>query len=189
MPQVGSATVEINADLQKLFAGLVKAKAATATTATAATKSFSLMTAGLTAAGVGLAAFAAKQTTVNTAIKTFGTATVATAAGLRTMVGLLGETAITVARIATNPVGIALFGAVTGHPVLGVATAVASTRAGSAIGKGILSAASFAVRQPLAALALGAGGGILGIAAMGAAAAAGAAGFGALKDAFNEARH
>lgn len=184
---VGGATVEVNADLQKLLDGLNKAKAASGVFIEQAAKQFAALGVAATAAGVGVAGVAGKLTPTNAALKAMGDNTKAVTAGLTNMLGVLGKVAVAALSFtARHPVlGTALTTALLGgSPALAAATLAVGTERGRSMlgtaGRGLLAVG----RNPLTAL----GGAGLGIAAIGIAAKAGAEGFEALKESFQEAR-
>ncbi len=183
---VGEVQVDVNADFSSMQSSLGKAQAEVGKYAEAAKNQFLTVNNAIAATTVAFVAHSAKAELATIGIKSMTAGIANLGLGLKNVLGLFGQLGVATLKLAErNPrVATAAAGALLGHPVLGVSAALLGTR----VGTGIAGAAGFALRRPVAAAALGVGGGLLGIAAVGAAAAAGAGGFNALKDAFNEAR-
>jgi tail tape-measure protein len=184
---VGGATVEVNADLAKLQAGLEKAKAATTAYVGQASKHFVAMGAAATAAGVGIAGIAGKLTPTNDQLKALGENTKSVTAGLTAMVSTLARVGVAVASFAArSPVAGTILATTLlgGSPALAAATLVAGTERGRSLARGAMTAGRFALGNPLTSLAIGG----VGLAAVGVAAKLGKEGFDALKESFQETR-
>jgi lambda family phage tail tape measure protein len=188
--KAGQASIEIDADLQKLFASLERAKQATVSAAAEGSKHFAKFTAGIAAATAGMVAYVNRSQVATAAMQGFGKAVAAVSVGMSTVVKTLGQAALMVA--GGSPLGVALTGALLGHPILGAAAGLAVTqrgqRAARGIGSALSAAGAFAARAPLLAAAGAATGLGVAIAGISLAAKAGSAGIDALKDAFKETR-
>jgi len=193
---VGEAQVAVGVDLQKLLAGLEKAKASTTKYTAEAAKSFLTVENTINAVSLGLVAYSAKNVIATTSTAQLGASIATVSLGLKNMLGLLAQVGTATASFAARNPRLATAGAgfLLGNPVLGLVAALSGTRAGGMVAgaaRGAVGAAGFAARAPLAALGIGAaatGVGLLGVAAIGAAAKTGAEGFSALKESFNKAR-
>lgn len=146
------------------------------------------ITAATVAAGAGVAAFASRSPILGKVMAGLGVAATAVAAGFAAVAARAGPALAAAWRFANHPLGIFTLSALAGSPVLGAAMAVASTRAGPAIGRGLMAAGSFAIgaatRNPIGA-AIGAAATVTGVTAL---VSALGKGFGAMAEGFRDAR-
>jgi hypothetical protein len=184
MVVVGEAQVNVSANLQKLLDDLNKARAVSASFIDKAAKQFASLGLAATASGVAIAASTGKMGAANTQLQAFGEHTKTATAGLTSMLGVLGKVALTALTFTRRfpATGTALITLLLGGslPLAGATLAM-----GNQTSRNLLTgAAAFAMRNPLAALGIGVGGGLAAVAGISAA----VAGFEGLKTAIKAAR-